>query len=72
MSATDGTARSALTRARVSRLGDPDPDDLSDSTTPAERVEMVAVLTRRMWELTGKALPTYSRDRMPVRIVRPR
>jgi len=33
---------------------------------------MVARLSHRMWELTGRPFPTYSRDAMPVRILRAR
>src|SRR5581483_7518425 len=52
--------------ARVYRLGSEPGDDLSACTTPEERVAMVAILSRRMWELTGRPVPTYSRREMPV------
>jgi hypothetical protein len=53
---------------RIFRLGDEPPDDLS-STTAEERIAMVAELSARMWELTGRPLPSYTRATMPVRIV---
>ncbi len=62
--------RPGLTPAVVRRLDEDCSDDLSSSTTAEERIEMVAVLSRRMWELTGRAIPTYARHEMPVRIVR--
>ena len=55
---------------RVFRLGEGPGDDLSNSTTPSERLEMVWTLPDRMWELTGKPLPSYRRSEMPLRIVR--
>lgn len=72
MQSTDRTARLGGVPVRISRLGDPESEDLSANTTVAERVEMVAVLARRMWELTGRPLPAYARDEMPARIVRRR
>lgn len=56
--------------AQVFRLADAPGDDLSASTTPAARFEMVAILSARMWELTGKPVPAYSRDTLPFRFVR--
>jgi hypothetical protein len=32
---------------------------------------MVAELTRRMWELTGRPMPSYPRAAMPGRVLRP-
>ncbi len=56
---------------RVYRLGEEPGDDLSASTTPEERIELVWELTRRMWELGGGAAPSIPRERLPVRIIRP-
>ena len=56
-------------RRAVYRLGEEPRDDLLARTTAAERIEMVWELSRRMWELTGKAIPEYDRAHMPVRIV---
>lgn len=36
----------------------------------ADRVALVAELSRRAWALTGRPLPSYTRATMPVRIVR--
>jgi hypothetical protein len=55
---------------RVFRLGSEPGDDLSRQSTAAERVEMVATLSQRMWDLTGRAVPAYARERMPVRVLR--
>jgi hypothetical protein len=56
---------------RVYRLGEEPPgDDLSASTTPAQRLALVTQLSRRMWALSGRAVPSYVRAEMPVRILR--
>ena len=60
----------ALT-ARIYRLGEEPSDDLSAITTVAERIEMVALLTRRAWELTGRAWPSLARTDWPVTVIRP-
>ena len=39
--------------------------------TPEQRLAMVTVLTRRMWELTGLPVPSYERAAMPGRVRRP-
>jgi len=72
MTGTDSFPRSSVGPARIRRLGDPETEDLSATTTVAERLEMVSVLSRRMWELTGRPFPAYARDEMPSRIVRSR
>ena len=64
-------ARQRMT-ARVFRLGDEPSDDLSSVTTAAQRIDIVAELSRRMWELTGRPTPSYSRATMPGRVVRPK
>jgi len=35
----------------------------------AERVALVADLSRQAWALTGRPIPTYTRKTMPVRVV---
>ncbi len=60
----------ALWPVRVFRLGEEPDDDLSASTTPGQRLEMVWTLRDRMWELTGRPVPTYARSEMPIRIIR--
>ncbi len=56
---------------RVYRLGEEPGDDLSATTTAQQRLEMVAVLSARMWELSGRPVPRYTRASMPGRVVRP-
>lgn len=56
--------------AQVRSLEDQDPrDEVLPDLSPAARVELVAELSARMWELTGRPLPDYSRSEMPVRVV---
>lgn len=55
---------------RVFHRGAEPGDDLSGTTTPAERLEMVALLSQRAWELTGKPFPNLPRTEWPVRVVR--
>ena len=57
---------------RVYRLGEEPGDDLSATTTLAERLEMMWTLRDRMWELTGRPLPTYRRSEIPIVVVRQR
>lgn len=57
---------------RKYELGSEPGDDLSSVTTPEERLEMLVILTERMWSLTGQSLPSYDRSRMPGRVIRPK
>ena len=66
----DETTRRRSTPARVYRLGDEPRDNLSSTTTADERLEMVALLSRRMWELTGQAFVRHDRATLPVRVIR--
>jgi Ni/Co efflux regulator RcnB len=52
---------------RKYRLGLEPSDDLSDSTTAEERLEMMWPLTLEAWSLAGKALPAYRRHEAVVR-----
>ncbi len=56
----------AWIRARLVKLEDSPEDDLSDRTTPAERLALVADLTREAWALAKRELPGYSRGQVPV------
>ncbi len=56
--------------ARAYRLGAEPGDDLSAVSTPEERLAMVAELSRRMWELSGRAVPSYPRAAIPGRVLR--
>jgi hypothetical protein len=58
-------------QVRVHHLGEDPGDDLTDSTTPAERIVMVWELTARAWSLTGHELPEYGREETPIRVLRP-
>ena len=57
--------------ARVYPLGEEPGDDLSAVSTPEERLAMVVELSRRMWTLTGRPVPSYARSAMPGRVIRP-
>ena len=71
MTRPDRRAARRSAPARVFRLGEePADDDLSAVTTAEQRLEMVAELSRRMWELTGRETPQYARAAMPVRVIR--
>ena len=53
---------------RVHALDDQPTDDLSDVTTPAERVGMMKELAESLWRLAGRPLPSYQRHEMPGRL----
>ena len=53
------------------RLGEEPSDDLSDVTTPAERIAMMWPLAEAAWRLAGRPLPTYERRNIPSRLFRP-
>jgi hypothetical protein len=55
---------------RKFKLGEEPEDDLSATTTPAERLAMVWPLTVQAWTLAGRTLPVYERSTIPVRIYR--
>jgi hypothetical protein len=52
------------------RLGEEPPDDVSEVTTPAQRLAMMWQLAREGWLLSGRPLPTYGRADLPSRIFR--
>lgn len=54
----------------VRRLSDESSDDLSGVLTAEERIALVWTLSERMWELTGRPLPTYTRAEIPVTVKR--
>lgn len=66
MESAEKYARRSALRATVFELGAEPGDDLSHMTTAEERLRMLDVLSQRMWELSGLALPGYSRDSMPI------
>ena len=56
----------------IQPLGSDSSDDLTGIMSAEERIALVWTLTERMWELTGRPLPVYSRAEMPVVVIRPR
>ena len=56
---------------RKLRLGDEPGDDLSGSTTAEERLAMMWPLAVEAWSLTGKPMPEYEREDIPVRWLPP-
>ena len=52
-------------------LGSEPSDDLSEVTTAAERVAMMAELAEAAWRLAGRPLPSYDRRHIPSRVFRP-
>jgi hypothetical protein len=73
----DVRAAEARRRARASwpiaryRLGEEPSDDLSEVTTPAERIAMMWPLAEAAWRLAGRALPSYDRANLPGQLWRP-
>jgi len=55
---------------RIYRLGQEPPETWLACTTAAERLEMVADLSERMFEISGRPAPSYARALMPIQIVR--
>ena len=53
------------------RLGEEPSDDLSDVTTPAERIAMMWALAVSAWKVAGRPLPVYERRDIPARLFRP-
>lgn len=69
--ANDSTGRvKRLSPARVFPLGQEPSGDLVLSASPEERLEMVAELSRRAWELSGNPWPSLPRSEWPVRVVK--
>jgi hypothetical protein len=73
----DEAERSERRRARARwpvvrhRLGEEPSDDLSETTTPAERVAMMWRLAESAWLLAGRPMPTYDRSTIPAAFYRP-
>ena len=70
----DYAARVSGTRAdwpiRRFALGEEPGDDLSDTTTPEERMAMMWRLAKEGWARAGRTLPTYARRDAPTRLYR--
>lgn len=69
MSETPKRVREGMV-VRKFRLGEEPPDDILEHTTADERLAMVWELTRRMWMLQGERPCPYTRETMPVRVLR--
>jgi hypothetical protein len=73
--ASDAEDRRRMARARWPitrfRLGEEPADDLSESTSPAERIAMMWTLAESAWKLAGRHLPTYERRDTPATLYRP-
>lgn len=70
---TDVNSRAAARRSwpiRKHRLGEEPSDDLSDSTTAEERLQMMWQLALDAWSLTDRPIPDYDRKEAPVRKMR--
>lgn len=55
---------------RIYRMGEEPPDEWLASTSAAERFEMVAEMSARMFEISGRLVPSYTRPSTPIQIVR--
>ena len=66
----------SLNRARsnwpvkVYRLGEEPSSDLSESTSPEERLAMMWELAERSWVLAGRSFPEYDRENVPGQVLR--
>ena len=60
----------SLWPVRKFKLGEEPSDDLSDTTTAAERLAMMWPLAVQAWALARRPLPTYDRSSIPIRIYR--
>jgi len=55
---------------RKYRLGEEPSEDLRESTTAEERLQMMWQLAVDAWSLTGRPIPDYRRSEAPVRKLR--
>lgn len=53
------------------RLADEVSDDLSESTSPMERIAMMWPLALEAWRVAGREIPVYRRAEMPCRYFKP-
>ena len=54
--------------ARIVPLRSDEASDARVGGTPEARLALLAELSRRMWALTRRPLPSYTRATMPVRV----
>jgi hypothetical protein len=50
------------------RLGEEPSDDLSEVTTPAQRIAMMWFLAETAWKVAGRRWPRYGRANIPTRL----
>jgi hypothetical protein len=55
---------------RVFRLGEEPSEDLSATTTAAQRLAMMWPLTLDAWAAAGRPIPDYPRHQAPIHILR--
>jgi len=55
---------------KVYRLGEEPSNDLSESTSPEERLTMMWELAERGWVLAGRSFPDYDRENIPGQVLR--
>jgi hypothetical protein len=53
------------------RLGEEPSDDLSGTTTAAQRIAMMWPLAQAAWTVAGRPLPSYDRSTIPARLFPP-
>jgi hypothetical protein len=63
-----GELRRSLT-VRIVPLGAERSHDVAAGTTVAQRLALLAELSREGWALSGKPVPQYARSKIPVRVV---
>ena len=56
-------------QVRIFPLGQEPGDDLSASTTAAERLAMLSALSEEAWAFARLAVPQYARHEIPLRLV---
>ena len=72
----ENEARERRRRARQAwpirryNLGEEPSEDLSETTTAAERLAMIWPLTVLSWRLAGRDIPEYKREDMPGTVLR--
>jgi hypothetical protein len=67
----DRAAARASWDIRCYELGKEPGDDLSATTTGAERIEMMWQLACDAWSFAGRSFPDYSRSQAPISVIHP-
>jgi len=66
----EGRRQARATWPVVVRRLDASDDDISDVTTPSERIAMMWPLAKEAWRLARRPIPTYDRAHTPSRVFR--